>query len=104
MTTHQPENVVSSSSAAVRARLQLLDARLARLRATRERLTARATRTERKQDTRRKIVLGGAVLAAIDHEGSPAIRTRADLVAWLERQLRRPQDRRVFDLPPHPSS
>ena len=62
MTTHQPEKVVSSSSAAVRARLQLLDERLARLRATRERLSARASRTERKRDTRRKIVVGGTVL------------------------------------------
>ena len=104
MTTHHPENVVSSSSAAVRARLQLLDERLARLRAARERLAARATRTERKQETRRKIVLGGAVLAAVEHEGLPAIRTRADLFRWLDGQLTRPQDRRVFDLPVRPSS
>lgn len=103
MTTHKPENLPSSSSAGVRARLQLLDERLARLRAARERL-ARATRTERKQDTRRKIVLGGAVLAAVEHEGIPAIRTRAELNRWLDGQLTRPQDRRVFDLPLRPSS
>jgi hypothetical protein len=82
----------------VRARLQMLDERLTRLRATRERLAARASRTERKRDTRRKIVLGGTVLAAIDHEGLPALRDRAELLRWLDVQLDRPQDRRVFDL------
>ena len=61
-----------STSDKVRARLQLIDERLARLRAERDRLAARVSRTERKRDTRRKIVLGGAVLAALDHEGVPA--------------------------------
>jgi len=83
----------------VRTRLQRLDERLARLRAERDRLAARASRAERKRDTRRKIVLGGAVLAALEHEGLPAMRSRGELVSWLDRRLSRPQDRRVFDLP-----
>ncbi len=82
----------------VRTRLQLIDERLARLRAEKERLIARASKAERRRDTRRKIVIGGTVLAAVDHEGVPALRTRAELVRWLDAQLRRPHDRAVFDL------
>jgi hypothetical protein len=82
-----------------RERINLIDERLARLRAERERLVARTNRLERKRDTRRRIVLGGTVLAAIDHEGMPALRTQAELVQWLDARLDRPQDRRVFELP-----
>jgi hypothetical protein len=81
----------------VRARIQLLDERLARLRQTKGRLLARASQADRKQDTRRKILIGGAVLAAVDHEGVPAMRSRAELVRWLDAQLTRPHDRAVFD-------
>lgn len=84
----------------VRLRLQSLDERLARLRATRDRLAARASHTERRRDTRRKIVIGGTVLAAVEQEGVPAIQTRADLVRWLDAHLSRPHDRSVFDLTP----
>jgi len=87
-----------SSSEKVRMRLQTIDQRLARLRADRDRLAARASRAERRRDTRQKIVIGGTVLAAIEHEGVPAIRTRAELVQWLEARLSRPNDRGVFDL------
>ncbi len=89
-----------ASSEKVHARLQLLDERLARLRAERDRLVARASRAERKRDTRRKIVIGGTVLAALDHEGVPALRTRADLSRWLDSRLERPADRTAFDLAP----
>jgi hypothetical protein len=50
----------------------MLDERLARLRAEKDRLLARAGKAERRRDTRRKIVLGGTVLAALEHEGVPA--------------------------------
>ena len=69
----------------VRVRLESLDERLARLRAEKDRLVARASRTERKRDTRRKIVIGGTVLAAIEHEGVPAMRTHAELRAVARR-------------------
>ena len=88
-----------SPSDKARARIDLIDERLARLRAERERLLARTTRVERKRDTRRKIVIGGTVLAAVEHEGLPALRTHADLIRWLDRHLEREQDRRAFDLP-----
>jgi hypothetical protein len=85
-----------------RERITLIDERLARLRAERERLVARTNRVERKRDTRRKIVLGGTVLAALDRDGMPALRTQADMIRWLDAHLERPQDRRVFDLPARP--
>jgi hypothetical protein len=86
------------NSEKVQARLTSIDERLARLRAERDRLIARASQAERRRDTRRKIVLGGSVLAAIEHEGVPALRTRAELLRWLDLQLQRPHDRAVFDL------
>ena len=82
----------------VQTRLQAIDERLARLRAEKDRLLARASKTARRQETRRKIVIGGTVLAALDHEGVPAMRTRAELLRWLESRLTRPHDRAVFDL------
>ena len=85
----------------VRIRLQALDERLARLRIEKNRLIARVSQTERKRDTRRKILIGGAVLAAVDHEGMPAMRSGAELLRWLDARLARPHDRAVFDLTPH---
>jgi hypothetical protein len=84
----------------VRARLQSVDETLARLRAERSRLLARASQVERKRDTRRKILIGGAVLAAIAHEGVPPIRSTKELLAWLDPRLTRPHDRAAFDLKP----
>ena len=65
----------------VRARIHALEERLARLRAEKDRLLARASVAERKRQTRRKIVIGGTVLAALEHEGVPPLRTEADLRA-----------------------
>ena len=89
-----------SPSEKVRSRLEMLDERLARLRAERERLVARTTRAERKRDTRRKIVIGGTVLAAVSTRACLPCRRTAELVRWLDARLDRPQDRRVFELPP----
>ena len=85
----------------VRMRLQALDERLARLRMEKNRLIARVSQTERKRDTRRKILIGGAVLAAIDHEGVPPLGSIAELLKWLDGRLTRPHDRAVFDLASH---
>jgi hypothetical protein len=89
-----------SQSEKVRERIQTLDERLARLRTEKSRLLARAGQTERKRDTRRKILIGGAILAAIDHEGVPALRSRTDLLRWIDARLTRPHDRGVFDFAP----
>jgi hypothetical protein len=84
----------------VRARLQFVDDTLARLRAERSRLVARASVAARKRDTRPKILVGSAVLAAVAHEGVPAMASSEDLIAWLEPRLTRPHDRAAFDLEP----
>jgi hypothetical protein len=83
-----------------RSRIDSLDTRLARLRAERSRLVARANHSERKRDTRRKILIGGAVLAAVQHEGVPALRSMDALKRWMDQHLERPHDRAAFDLPP----
>ena len=82
----------------VRARIGTVNESLARLGAERSRLLARATQTERKRDTRRKILIGGAVLAAVQHEGVPSLHSATELLAWLEPRLTRPHDRAAFDL------
>jgi len=89
-----------SQSEKVRSRLQALDERLARLRNEKIRLIARVSQAERKRDTRCKILIGGAVLAAVDHEGVPPMRSRAELLRWLNARLIRPHDRAAFDLSP----
>jgi hypothetical protein len=88
-----------SLPANARARIGALDERVARLRAERSRLLARISQSERKRDTRRKILIGGAVLAAVDREGVPVLKSRDELVRWLDAHLTRPHDRAVFDLP-----
>jgi hypothetical protein len=89
------------SSETVRTRIHTLDERLARLRIAKNRLLARASQAERKRDTRRKILIGGSVLAALEHEGLPAMRSVAELLGWLDTRLTRPHDRAAFDLSPH---
>jgi len=86
------------TSEKVRTRIHTLEERLARLRSEKSRLLARVSQAERKRDTRRRILIGGAVLAAVAHEGVPAMGSYEELVAWLARQLRPAHDRAVFDL------
>jgi hypothetical protein len=81
-----------------RSRIQSIDDRLARLRAERSRLVARASVSDRRRDTRRKILIGGAVLAAVQHEGVPPLRSLDALTRWMDSRLERPHDRAVFDL------
>ena len=88
-----------SQSERTRTKIQALDERLTRLRVEKSRLIARESKTERKRDTRRKILIGGAVLAAVDHEGVPAMRSTSELRRWLDARLTRAHDRAVFDLP-----
>src|SRR5256885_12674649 len=86
----------------VHARMQSLDDRLARLRMEKNRLQARATHAERKRDTRRKILIGGAVLAAIDREGVPAMTGKSQLLPWVDRPLARSPALALFGLPTRP--
>lgn len=83
----------------VRSRIHTLEERLARLRSEKSRLLARASQAERKRDTRRKILIGGAILAAVEHGGVPRIMSAEELLRWLDGRLTRPHDRAAFDLP-----
>ncbi len=87
-----------SQAERVRERLQAIDERLTRLRTEKDRLVARVNKAERRRQTRQKIVIGGTVLAAVEHEGLPTLRTKAELLQWLEGRLTRSQDRTVFGL------
>jgi hypothetical protein len=52
-------------------------------------------RRHRKEDTRRKILVGAIVLARVEHGRTQ----ETELRAWLDEALTRPDDRALFDLP-----
>ena len=81
-------------------RISDLEGKLKALKVRQQRIDARArallTSRARKDDTRRKILIGATLLARIDrHELD-----HADLQAWLDSHLTREDDRALFDLPP----
>ena len=80
-------------------RITTLEIKLKQLKARQARIEARKkallSRRARKDDTRRKILIGATILARIDrHELD-----HADLEAWLDEHLSRPEDRALFELP-----
>jgi len=84
---------------ALSARLHAIDEHLARLRAEKSRLLARASQMQSKREIRRKIVIGGAILSALGETGVPPFATTDELRRWLDARLTRPSDRAVFELP-----
>jgi hypothetical protein len=81
-------------------RISSLETKLKQLKVRQQRIDARAralsNRRARKDDTRRKILIGATVLARIDrHELD-----HNTLQTWLDAHLVRPDDRALFDLPP----
>lgn len=75
-------------------RLQALLEKRARLAAKIQKLSAREQTEARRRDTRRKIIAGAVILAAV--EKSP------ELAKWWTNQvarLERPQDRALFEEP-----
>ena len=80
-------------------RISNLETKLKQLKVRQQRLEARAralaSRQARKDDTRRKILIGATVLARIDR-GELDQKT---LHAWLNAHLTRADDRALFDLP-----
>ena len=84
-------------------RITGLEEKLKQLKTRQARIDARKrallSRRERKDDTRRKILIGATILARIDrHELD-----RADLQTWLDAHLTRADDRALFELPPRPA-
>ncbi len=58
------------------------------------------SRRSRKADTRRKILIGAIVLARIEQGRLP----KAEVSAWLDDALARPDDRALFGLPVEPNT
>jgi hypothetical protein len=89
-------------SQSIDERIASLEIRLAQLQATAQRLATRrrtvAARQSRATETRRKILVGASVLAAIEH-GEPGW-SHAALVRLLDAHLSRADDRALFTLSP----
>jgi hypothetical protein len=79
--------------------ISTLQEKLTQLKARQQRLDARKkaveAQRERKADTRRKILLGGVLLAKV-RAGEVS---QEQLRAWLDPALTRAQDRALFELP-----
>jgi chromosome segregation ATPase len=80
-------------------RIATLETKLKQLKTRQARLEARkknlASRRARKDDTRRKILVGAIVLTRVE-QGQLA---RTELRTWLDAALTRPDDRELFNLP-----
>ena len=81
-------------------RIESLEAKLKALKVRQQRIEARARALSqsraRKDDTRRKILIGATVLARIESQQLD----HAELQAWLNAHLTRDDDRALFELPP----
>ena len=80
------------------AQIERLEARLRQLKARKHRVDCRAraleSRRARKDDTRRKILVGAIVLAKVEQ----GVVAESDLRAWLDKGLTRGDDRTLFGL------
>ena len=81
-------------------RISSLETKLRQLKVRQQRIDARAralsSRRARKDDTRRKILIGATVLALVDRDELD----HDTLQVWLDVHLTRDDDRALFDLPP----
>ena len=80
--------------------IETLQTKLAQLKVRQQRIEARAraltSRRARKEDTRRKILLGAIVMAKVEQGEMDS----ALLQRWLDGALTRKDDRALFELPP----
>ncbi|MDP9014744.1 MAG: mobilization protein [Pseudomonadota bacterium] len=81
-------------------RISDLETKLKQLKVRQQRIEARAralaSNRARKEDTRRKILIGATVLARIDAHQLD----HTELQSWLDAHLTRADDRALFDLSP----
>jgi septal ring factor EnvC (AmiA/AmiB activator) len=79
-------------------RIDSLEDRLKNLKARRQRIEARERTVEnrrtRREETRRKILVGAIVLAKVDQE----VLAESTLRSWLDKALTRSDDRALFGL------
>ena len=77
-----------------------LETKLKQAKARKQKIEAQKRTAERKversQDTRRKILVGAAILGKVEREEWP----KDKLLAMLDSTLTRTDDRTLFDLPP----
>ncbi len=89
--------------ATIEERIAALEAKLKQEKAKKQQIEARkralSAKRSRQQDTRRKILAGAAVLAAIERGDWP----QNKLLALLDAMLTRADDRALFDLPSTPT-
>ena len=83
-------------SANPEARRRKLEEKLKRINAELQRARGRAAQEKRKRETRRKILAGAMVLDWVARGELAEKRFKAD----MDRFLKRPSDRSLFDLPP----
>ena len=85
--------------AKINEQISNLETKLKQLKARQQRIDARAralaNRRTRKDDTRRKILIGAIVLARVEQGRIPT----AELRSWLDEALTRSDDRALFQLP-----
>ena len=85
--------------ATIEERIAALEAKLKQEKAKKQQLEARKraaeSKAKRAQDTRRKILVGAAVLAKVERGEWP----QDKLLVLMDASLTRPDDRALFDLP-----
>lgn len=85
-------------------RIGTLESKLKQLKVRQQRIDARAralvSRRARKDDTRRKILIGAMLLARLDTHQLD----HTELQSWLNGYLTRDDDRALFELPPKATS
>jgi hypothetical protein len=98
LTPPHPSNSEAAVAAKTDERIQTLEERLRQLKAKQQRVAARKrtleSRRSRREDTRRKILVGAIVLAKVEQGGIE----EAVLRGWLEGALTRADDRALFGL------
>ena len=77
-------------------KLELIDEEIAKLKAKALLIKNRASKQKRKDDTRRKILIGAYVLEQIEKGKYSQETTNAAMNGFLSRE----NDRKLFDLPP----
>lgn len=87
-------------SEAIDKRIETLETKLKQAKALKQKQAAQKraqeSKLERQKDTRRKILVGAAILAKVAREEWP----RDKLLAMMDATLTRADDRALFELPP----
>jgi hypothetical protein len=98
--TEKPETKNLTPIEKAQQRVKDLEEKLKQAKALKQKAEARVKASETKQkradDTRRKILVGAAILAKVERGEWP----KEKMLEMMGQQLTRPDDRVLFDLPP----